>query len=111
MAFVLFSISYKLARLSFELVFNQLLVTIIAPLDVHDGQKMKQILKNIMSIFCVIIMIFLSVKLYIIGTAWLENQFEGLVYLVALIGFSVAVLDGPHIVERLFGIDAGLKTD
>lgn len=109
MAFVLFSISYKLARLSFELVFNQLLVTIIAPLDVHDGQKMKQILKNIISIFCVIIMIFLSVKLYIIGTAWLENQFEGLVYLVALIGFSVAVLDGPHIVERLFGIDAGLK--
>jgi hypothetical protein len=109
MGFTLFSIAYKLARLSFELVFNQLLVTIIAPIDIHDGQKMKKILQNIMSIFIVVILIFLSMKLYIIGTAWLENNLEGFAYLIALIGFSVALLDGPNIVERLFGIDAGLK--
>ena len=29
--------------------------------------------------------------------------------MIALIAFSVAVIDGPNIVERLFGIDAGLK--
>lgn len=109
MGFTLFSIAYKLARLSFELVFNQLLVTILAPIDVHDGQKTKKVLQNILNIFIVIILIFLSMKLYVIGTSFLENNFDGLVYLIALIGFSVALLDGPNVVERLFGIDAGLK--
>lgn len=109
MGFTLFSIAYKLARLSFELVFNQLLATIIGPIDIHDGQKMKKILQNMLSIFIVVILIFLSMKIYIIGTAWLENNLEGFAYLIALIGFSVALIDGPNIVERLFGIDAGLK--
>ena len=109
MGFTLFSIAYKLARLSFELVFNQLLVTIIAPVDIHDGQKTKKILQNIINIFIVILLIFLSMKLYVIGTSFLENNFDGLVYLIALIGFSVALIDGPNVVERLFGIDAGLK--
>lgn len=35
---------------------------------------------------------------------------EGVSYLIALFAFSLAVIDGPNIVERLFGIDAGLKS-
>ncbi|MDQ7861170.1 hypothetical protein RCO48_09275 [Peribacillus frigoritolerans] len=34
---------------------------------------------------------------------------DGVAYLIALFAFSLAVIDGPNIVERLFGIDAGLK--
>ncbi|MCP3763732.1 hypothetical protein NLX67_15260 [Domibacillus sp. A3M-37] len=109
MGFTLFSISYKLARLAFELIFNYILVTLVAPADLHDGQKTKKIIQSILNTFLVIILIFLSMKLYIIGTAYLADNFEGLVYIIALIGFSVALLDGPNMVERLFGIDAGLK--
>ena len=109
MAFTLFSIAYKLARLSFELAFNYILAIIIAPADVHDGQKTKKIIQSILNTFLVIILIFLSMKVYMIGTAYLADQLNGLAYLIALIAFSVAVIDGPNIVERLFGIDAGLK--
>ena len=109
MAFTLFSIAYKLARLSFELAFNYILAIIIAPADVHDGQKTKKILQSILNTFLVIILIFLSMKVYMIGTAYLVDELSGLAYLIALIAFSVAVVDGPNIVERLFGIDAGLK--
>ncbi|MFS2168589.1 hypothetical protein ACCD09_33240, partial [Variovorax sp. Varisp62] len=35
---------------------------------------------------------------------------EGIPYLIALIAFSIAVVDGPIMCERLFGIDAGLKS-
>ncbi|MCQ6276408.1 hypothetical protein JMM81_15950 [Bacillus sp. V3B] len=108
--FTLFSISFKLARLSFELAFNNLLATIIAPVDMHDGQKTKKILQDIISIFTVIIMIFLSMKIYMVGVEFLEENLSGLAYLIALIGFSVALIDGPNIVERLFGIDAGVKS-
>ncbi|RKD26497.1 hypothetical protein BEP19_16805 [Ammoniphilus oxalaticus] len=110
MAFTLFSIAYKLARLSYELAFNYVLAMIISPVDLHDGQKTKKILQSILNTFVVIILIFLSMKVYMVGTAYLANQLNGFAYLVALIAFSVAVIDGPNIVERIFGIDAGLKS-
>ncbi|MDE4084637.1 hypothetical protein PO902_06185 [Planococcus maritimus] len=110
MAFTLFSIALKLAKLSFELTFNYILALIIAPIDVHDGQKTKKILQAIFNTFIVTILIFLSMKVYMIGTAYLENTLSSFPYLIALIAFSLAVLDGPNMVERLFGIDAGLKS-
>lgn len=110
MGFTLFSVAYKLARLSFELTFNYVLAILIAPADVHDGQKTKKVIQSILNTFLVTILIFLSIKVYMMGTAYIANELDGLAYLIALIAFSVAVIDGPNIVERLFGIDAGLKS-
>ncbi|WP_353048594.1 pLS20_p028 family conjugation system transmembrane protein [Exiguobacterium sp. s127] len=107
--FTLFSIAYKLARLSFELAFNYVLAILIAPADLHSGQKTKKVIQSILNTFLVIILIFVSIKIYTIGTAYLADTLDGLAYLIALIAFSAALIDGPNMVERLFGIDAGLK--
>nr|WP_214762891.1 hypothetical protein [Exiguobacterium sp. s146] len=109
MGFTLFSIAYKLARLSFELAFNYVLAILVAPADLHSGQKTKKVIQSILNTFLVIILIFVSIKLYTIGTAYLAETLDGFAYLIALIAFSVALIDGPNMVERLFGIDAGLK--
>ncbi|WP_214749344.1 pLS20_p028 family conjugation system transmembrane protein [Exiguobacterium sp. s189] len=109
MGFTLFSIAYKLARLSFELAFNYVLAILVAPSDLHSGQKTKKVIQSILNTFLVIILIFVSIKLYTIGTAYLAETLDGFAYLIALIAFSVALIDGPNMVERLFGIDAGLK--
>ncbi len=109
MSFTLFSIAYKLARLSFELAFNYVLAILVAPADLHSGQKTKKVIQSILNTFLVIILIFVSIKLYTIGTAYLADTLDGLAYLIALIAFSAALIDGPNMVERLFGIDAGLK--
>ncbi|HDR8531710.1 TPA: hypothetical protein QC482_001462 [Bacillus cereus] len=103
-------VSIKLARLFYELAFNYLLANILAPADVANGQKLKAVLSNILNIFIATIMIFLSLKLYLIGTAFLHDKLNGVPYLIALAAFSMAVLDGPAVVERLFGIDIGLKS-
>ncbi|MGN4702577.1 pLS20_p028 family conjugation system transmembrane protein [Bacillus cereus group sp. MYBK195-1] len=103
-------VSIKLARLFYELAFNYLLANILAPADVANGQKLKAVLSNILNIFIATIMIFLSLKLYLIGTAFLHDKLNGVPYLIALAAFSMAVLDGPAAVERLFGIDIGLKS-
>ncbi|QEQ20692.1 pLS20_p028 family conjugation system transmembrane protein [Bacillus sp. BS98] len=103
-------VSIKLARLCYELAFNYLLANILAPADVANGQKLKAVLSNILNIFIATIMIFLSLKLYIMGTAFLHDKLNGVPYLIALAAFSMAVLDGPAVVERLFGIDIGLKS-
>lgn len=109
MGFTLFSIAYKLARLSFELAFNYVLAILVAPADLHSGQKTKKVIQSILNTFLVIILIFVSIKLYTIGTAYLADTLDGLAYLIALIAFSAALIDGPNMVERLFGMDAGLK--
>lgn len=109
-SFTLFSIALKLAKLFFELTFNYILALIIAPVDIHDGQKTKKILQAILNTFIATILIFLSMKVYMIGTAYLESTLSTFPYLIALIAFSLAVIDGPNIVERLFGIDAGMKS-
>lgn len=109
-AFTLFSISLKLAKLFYELTFNYILALLIAPADIHDGQKMKKVIQSILNTFIATILIFLSMKVYMIGTVYLDETLDNFAYLIALIAFSLAVVDGPNIVERLFGIDAGLKS-
>ncbi|MBQ4869845.1 hypothetical protein IHQ11_25685 [Priestia megaterium] len=102
--------SIKLAKLCYELGFNAILAQLVAPADVADGQKLKAVLKNILNTFLVTIMIFLSMKVYLMGTVFISDKLEGIPYLIALIAFSIAVVDGPIMCERLFGIDAGLKS-
>ncbi|MEN3156432.1 pLS20_p028 family conjugation system transmembrane protein [Priestia aryabhattai] len=102
--------SIKLAKLCYELGFNAILAQLVAPADVADGQKLKAVLKNIMNTFLVTIMIFISMKVYLMGTVFISDKLEGIPYLIALIAFSIAVVDGPVMCERLFGIDAGLKS-
>ncbi|MDP9580591.1 UNVERIFIED_ORG: hypothetical protein J2X74_006523 [Bacillus sp. 1751] len=102
--------SIKLAKLCYELGFNAILAQLVAPADVADGQKLKAVLKNIVNTFLVTIMIFISMKVYLMGTVFISDKLEGIPYLIALIAFSIAVVDGPVMCERLFGIDAGLKS-
>lgn len=44
-AFKLFSIALKLAKLFFELTFNYILALIVPPADIHDGQKKRKSFK------------------------------------------------------------------
>ncbi|MEH7047704.1 pLS20_p028 family conjugation system transmembrane protein, partial [Bacillus pseudomycoides] len=99
----------KLGKLCFELAFSYILANLVAPADVANGQKTKHILMNILNAFLIMIMIFLSLKLYLIGMNYIHENVNGIAYIVALICLSLAVVDGPVICERLFGIDAGLK--
>ncbi|MEJ9312565.1 hypothetical protein P4655_14505 [Priestia megaterium] len=102
--------SIKLAKLCYELGFNAILAQLVAPADVGDGQKLKAVLQNILNTFLVIIMIFISMKVYLIGMTYIAEHTEGVTTLILQIAFSIAVVDGPVMCERLFGIDAGLKS-
>lgn len=103
-------ITIKLAKLCYELAFNYILANLIAPADINSGQMLKQVLKSIVNTFLIIIMIFISMKVYLMGTVFISENLDGMAYLIALIAISIAVVDGPMLCERLFGIDAGLKS-
>ncbi|MCY8232007.1 pLS20_p028 family conjugation system transmembrane protein, partial [Priestia endophytica] len=73
-AFTLLTIAIKLAKLFFELTFNYVLAIVIAPADIHNGQKTKQVIQNILNTFLVTIMVFLSMKIYILGTDFIDTK-------------------------------------
>lgn len=102
---------YKLARLCYEIAFNKILASILAFVDVQSGQMLKAVLKNIVNMFAIVIMIFLSLRMYNAFMAYLPTTDINPVFqLVAMIAVSAAVVDGPKICERIFGIDAGLRS-
>lgn len=103
--------TYKLARLAYEIAFNKVLASILAFVDIQNGQMLKAVLKNIVNMFAIVIMIFLSLRLYNIFMAYLPTtDINPVAKLIAMIAVSAAVVDGPKICERIFGIDAGLKS-
>ncbi|WP_300261577.1 pLS20_p028 family conjugation system transmembrane protein [Clostridium sp.] len=104
----------KIGRILIELAFNKILATVLAFSDIGTGKKLKMVVENILSMFAILISTSVLLKLYVVFTGWLnspdvaiENQ---IVKLLVLGAGSWAVIDGPNIIERIFGIDAGIKS-
>lgn len=104
----------KIGRILIELAFNKILATVLAFSDIGTGKKLKMVVENILSMFAILISTSVLLKLYVVFTGWLnspdvaiENQ---VVKLLVLGAGSWAVIDGPNIIERIFGIDAGIKS-
>ncbi|HEY8889636.1 MAG TPA: hypothetical protein VIM70_05240, partial [Clostridium sp.] len=100
---------FKLAKLIFELAYNKFLAILLAPVDINDGQKTKQIIQNIMSTFIVTFLIAVLLEFYVLFVD-LCSDVKGIEGVVLLVAGSFAVIDGPNMVEKLFGIDAGLRS-
>ena len=100
---------FKLGTLIFELGYNKLLAILVAPADISNGQRTKQIIQNILSIFIVTFLIAVLLKFYVLFIGAVAN-IKGIQSMVLLVAGSFAVIEGPNIVEKLFGIDAGIHS-
>ena len=118
----LLCVGFKVAKLIYELAFKKLFAIIFAFADIEDDNKrLKAILKDILSSFLIIMLTAILLKLYILFNAWLSTVVSStdigigftsgiLAKLIFQISVSFAVIDAPNLVERILGIDAGLKS-
>lgn len=109
----LLCIALKVAGIIFELGFKKIFATLLAMADISDGRKLKAIVMDIVSSFTILMVTSVILKLYVIFVAFLGNKFESysIINLVILAGVSWKVIDAPDIVERILGIDAGVKSN
>ncbi len=106
-----FFVAFKVAKLIFELAVHGVLAPIFAASDLTNGQRTKQVLQSIGSIYVVLVLAVLMIKFYYLGSAYISaNISNGLVKALALIFFAFAVIDGPNIIEKILGIDVGLRS-
>ena len=109
-AFVMIFTAIKMIKLSIELAFSKVMTTFVAVADLSGGQRIRQSINGIMSIFVAMISTMLMLKLYILGTAYLSDKISGIGTVLAMIGCAIFVIDGPNYIEKMFGVDAGLSS-
>lgn len=112
----LFFMSLKVARIIWEIAAHQLIGPFIAVTDLASGQRMKEFLRSLISLFAVLFMIMLMYGLYFLGMSYISSFSAGSqgVNAVAKIIMQAALawmmIDGANIIERVTGVDAGLKS-
>lgn len=114
---VMFFTFFKAARLAYEMLWNQLFLKILSVTDLVSGTKLKETVKIIGGTYVVLLYIPLSVRVFCAFQNWLftkttgdtpaYNMFEASLLLIAV---AMAVIDGPNLIEKVFGIDAGIKS-
>ena len=110
-AFALFFTAYKVARLIWELAVHQLLAMIFAASDLTGGQRIKQVLRSIASIFVVLFLTSILLQFFQLGVQYINNQnIDGLVRGFILLFWALACVDAPNSIERILGIDAGISS-
>lgn len=108
--FLYITLSYKCTRIAFELVFARLLAYLYSA-ELSGGQKIARVLTFIRDSYILLLVTTVCLKIYYMLTAYVEDLVQNPL-VAAIIGVFIAfsVIDGPNLVEKLLGMDAGLQT-
>lgn len=115
LSFALIITVVKMGRIVFDLGFHMIFSMFIAATDLTGGQRTKKMITEIVSSFAVFFVMVLILKLFIVYANWLVGLQAGgslgtITYILMLLAGTWALLDAPDIVQRLLGIDAGLRS-
>lgn len=106
-----FFTAWKVAKILFELAFHHLLAVFMSASDLTSGQRIKTVFKSLGSIYVVLMLLPFLLRLYALGQTYVgQNVSNGFVKGFILIAMAFAVIDGPNIIERVLGVDAGIKS-
>lgn len=106
----------KTVKIVFNLALDRIVGTILIFTDIEEGKRAKELLTHIMATFAVLMVSIFSINLYAEFTGWIQTQQLGtgwvgvITNLVILLGTSIALLEGPSIIQKLLGtqVDSGL---
>ncbi len=103
----------KIATTLFEIMFSQLITPFIIATDLNGSGRAKKAIQNMLlsNIILMIVVILLRIYIAVIwGVKSSEYGDNFAVMLIVIIAGAKFVIDGPEILTKLFGIDAGVKS-
>ena len=101
--------SYKVIRSLYEIAVNRLLAYLYSA-NLSGGKKILKILDSIKDTYIVLIFTMICIKLYLIATEFISTMnVNGISKGLILLFLAFALLDGPNMVQKLTGIDAGMS--
>ena len=105
------TMSYKCVRVVFELIVARLLAYVYSA-ELSGGEKIRKILVFIRDSYILLVVSCLCIRVYVIFNEYIKTQMAGDTLIKSLFSLFIAfcVIDGPNLVEKLLGMDAGLKS-
>ena len=104
-------LAYKVIRIVVEIVIGNILA-IFYSANFNGNQKVLQIFKEILNAFIVLLLSSVMVRVFLLGEQVLSSMdISGIEYGLLLIFLAFAVIDGPNIIQRIVGIDAGISSE
>lgn len=101
--------SYKVIRSLYEIAVNRLLAFLYSA-NLSGGKKILKILDSIKDTYIILILTMVCIKFYLIAAGFLSTMnINGISKGLMLLFLAFAVIDGPNIVQKLTGIDAGMS--
>lgn len=106
----LFFAGFKIARLFFDLVFKRIVAAPVFASDMGSGRA-KQFFKDLASTYIVLALVLLLVRMYLDLCAFISaSDMDYFVKILLSCGCAWGLIDGPDIIVKLLGIDAGVKS-
>ncbi len=103
--------AYKVIRLIIEIAIERILALLYSA-DLNGTQRTMRILRGIVDAYIVLLLSAVLIKVFYFAQAFLssrlgENTFA---YCILLLFATMAICDGPNLVQQLTGIDAGISS-
>lgn len=103
-------LAYKVVRILYEVVVQRLLAALYFA-NLSSGQKTLKILDSIKDSYITLILVMVCLKIYLLAYKMVgETQFAAFSKVMLLFFLALAVADGPNIIQKLTGVDAGLSS-
>lgn len=107
---VYFCMAYKVVRILYEIVIHHIMAVLYSA-NLSNSQKTLKILDGIKDSYITLILVLICVKIFNIAYYFINNMAVGgftKAFLLLFVAFAVA--DGPNIIQKITGIDAGLSS-
>lgn len=101
----------KIVRLLFDLLFAQIVAPLVVASDLSGSGRAKQVVQNLISCNIVMIAVVFILRLYIYVLISAQDKNYPFTVMIALtVGGAMFVIDGPDLVVKILGVDAGVKS-
>lgn len=110
MSFLLFFLIIRAAKIVIDLAGAMIYTPFIAVTDLTTGQCIKEAIKDIIAHFAAMFVLAAFMGIYFVAFTWINSSNLSLVPQLGMhIALVWAILDGPNIIERIIGVDAGFS--
>lgn len=102
---------FKLGTMLYDILFMSLIGSVAAATDATGAGRAKKIIMELISSYTIFIVVAFVLKIYLISVTGIYNHIDNVIaQIILLIAGAKFVIDGPDIVVKLLGIDAGVKS-
>ncbi|MBO5576590.1 MAG: collagen-like protein [Ruminococcus sp.] len=114
-AVCLFFAALKVASTLFDILFAQIIAPIVVASDLHGAGRAKQVIQNLISSYLVLVCVVLVFRIYILVILGIKNNPSLIsnnivIELIIVLAGAKFVIDGPDLIVKILGIDAGVKS-